>query len=71
MQGCNGDEERCISSEKGGGKKGEYWAYKADGPIMLISVCYGEVIDSITFQSKSSDGVGRTNKADNILYLIH
>ncbi|XP_058194747.1 mannose/glucose-specific lectin-like [Rhododendron vialii] len=54
--------EGCISSGIGGGKEGAYWTYKADGPVMLISVRYGEAIDSIIFQSKSGDGVGRSVK---------
>ncbi|KAF7123518.1 hypothetical protein RHSIM_Rhsim12G0018800 [Rhododendron simsii] len=62
VQGSISDGEGCISSGIGGGKEGAYWTYKADGPVMLISVRYGEAIDSIIFQSKSGDGVGRSVK---------
>ncbi|KAI8526763.1 hypothetical protein RHMOL_Rhmol12G0021400 [Rhododendron molle] len=62
VQGSISDGEGCISSGIGGGKEGAYWTYKADGPVMLISVRYGEAIDSIIFQNKSGDGVGRSVK---------
>ncbi|XP_058193170.1 mannose/glucose-specific lectin-like [Rhododendron vialii] len=52
----------CISSGIGGGKEGAYWAYKADGPIMLISFQYANAIDSIIFQSKIGGKVGRSVK---------
>ncbi|XP_058193160.1 uncharacterized protein LOC131310257 [Rhododendron vialii] len=58
-----------ISSEEGlislgiqGGNEGAYWAYKANGPTLQISVRYGQVINSILFKSKSSDGIGRSVK---------
>lgn len=50
-------EERWISLGPWGGDDGEDWAYKPDGPIMQISIRYGDVIHSILFESKSCDGV--------------
>ncbi|KAG5520981.1 hypothetical protein RHGRI_033514 [Rhododendron griersonianum] len=57
-------EEGLISLGPWGGKDGVYWAYKANEPIMQISICYGEAINSILFQSKSYDGlvIGRSKK---------
>ncbi|KAI8527102.1 hypothetical protein RHMOL_Rhmol12G0049900 [Rhododendron molle] len=51
------DEDGWISLGPWGGEKGAPWAYKANGPIMQISVRYGEAINSILFESKSYDGV--------------
>ncbi|KAH7841879.1 hypothetical protein Vadar_001918 [Vaccinium darrowii] len=60
-----------ISREEGwkslgpwGGKDGDYWDFKVDGPMMQITVRYGLVIDSIFFESKSSDGhvIGSSKK---------
>ncbi|KAG5520985.1 hypothetical protein RHGRI_033514 [Rhododendron griersonianum] len=58
------NEEGLISLGPWGGKDGVYWAYKANEPIMQISICYGEAINSILFQSKSYDGlvIGRSKK---------
>ncbi|KAF7153870.1 hypothetical protein RHSIM_Rhsim01G0064500 [Rhododendron simsii] len=50
-------EEGCISLGPWGGNDGDDWAYKTNGPIMQISICYGQAIDSILFESKSCDGV--------------
>ncbi|KAH7834930.1 hypothetical protein Vadar_021073 [Vaccinium darrowii] len=50
-------EEGFISLGPWGKGGGEYWAYKADGPIMQITIRYGGVIDSIVIESKSSSGV--------------
>ncbi|KAH7834204.1 hypothetical protein Vadar_013758 [Vaccinium darrowii] len=57
-------EEGWISLGPWGGKDGEYWDFKVDGPMMQITVRYGDVIDSILFESKSSDGlvIGRSKK---------
>ncbi|KAF7123231.1 hypothetical protein RHSIM_Rhsim12G0019100 [Rhododendron simsii] len=66
VQGNISDGKGCISSGLGGGKEGAYWIYKADGPVMLISVRYGDAIDSIIFQSKNNDGVGRSVKIGGI-----
>ncbi|KAF7125071.1 hypothetical protein RHSIM_Rhsim12G0046100 [Rhododendron simsii] len=55
-------EEGLISLGIHGGKDGTYWAYRADGPTMQISVRYGQVIDSLLFKSKSGDCVGRSMK---------
>ncbi|KAF7124312.1 hypothetical protein RHSIM_Rhsim12G0045700 [Rhododendron simsii] len=49
--------EGCISLGPWGGTDGEDWAYKTNGPIMQISICYGQAIDSVLFESKSCDGV--------------
>ncbi|KAI8527098.1 hypothetical protein RHMOL_Rhmol12G0049500 [Rhododendron molle] len=51
------NDEGLISLGPWGGKDGVDWAYKANGPIMQISICYGEAIDSILFQSRSFDGL--------------
>ncbi|XP_058192000.1 mannose/glucose-specific lectin-like [Rhododendron vialii] len=50
-------EEGWLSLGPWGGKGGEYSTYKPDGPIMQITIRYGDVIDSILFESKSRDGV--------------
>ncbi|KAF7150315.1 hypothetical protein RHSIM_Rhsim02G0161900 [Rhododendron simsii] len=50
-------EEGWISLGPWGGKAGIYSTYKSEGSIMQITICYGEVIDSILFESKSRDGV--------------
>ncbi|KAI8527113.1 hypothetical protein RHMOL_Rhmol12G0050900 [Rhododendron molle] len=55
-------EEGLISLGIQGGKEGAYWAYRAEGPTMQISVRYGQVIDSLLFKSKSCDHVGRSVK---------
>ncbi|XP_058191999.1 uncharacterized protein LOC131309359 [Rhododendron vialii] len=55
-------EEGLISLGFHGGKEGAYWAYRADGPTMQISVRYGQVIDSLLFKSKSCDCVERSVK---------
>ncbi|KAG5520983.1 hypothetical protein RHGRI_033514 [Rhododendron griersonianum] len=64
VQGKISNEEGLISLGPWGGKDGVYWAYKANEPIMQISICYGEAINSILFQSKSYDGlvIGRSKK---------
>ncbi|KAI8527105.1 hypothetical protein RHMOL_Rhmol12G0050100 [Rhododendron molle] len=49
-------EEEWISLGPWGGKDGVDWAYKPNGPVMQISICYGEAIHSILFQTRSSDG---------------
>ncbi|XP_058220155.1 mannose/glucose-specific lectin-like isoform X2 [Rhododendron vialii] len=51
------DKDGWISLGPWGGEKGAPWAYKANGPIMQISVRYGKAINSILFESKSYDGV--------------
>ncbi|KAF7123449.1 hypothetical protein RHSIM_Rhsim12G0045300 [Rhododendron simsii] len=49
-------EEGWISFGPWGGNDGVDWTYKANGPIMQIRICYGEAINSVLFQSRSSDG---------------
>ncbi|KAF7124765.1 hypothetical protein RHSIM_Rhsim12G0044700 [Rhododendron simsii] len=61
-KGNVGNEGGCISLGLEGGKEGAYWAYKADEPIMVISIRYGEAIDSILFQSRTGNKLGRTMK---------
>ncbi|KAI8527106.1 hypothetical protein RHMOL_Rhmol12G0050200 [Rhododendron molle] len=64
VQGKIRVEEGWISLGPWGGNDGVDWTYKANGPIMQISICYGQAIDSILFESKSCDGVlvGRSKK---------
>ncbi|KAH7832975.1 hypothetical protein Vadar_001930 [Vaccinium darrowii] len=50
-------EEGWISLGPWGGNGGVDWAYKPDGPIMQISIRYGEVIESIIFESRSCDDI--------------
>ncbi|XP_058193157.1 mannose/glucose-specific lectin-like [Rhododendron vialii] len=61
-KGNVGNEGGCISLGLEGGKEGAYWAYKADEPIMVISIRYGEAIDSILFQSRTGNKLGRSMK---------
>lgn len=58
------DEEGFISLGPWGGKDGVDWAYKANGPILQISICFGEAINSIFFRSRSCDGfvIGSSEK---------
>ncbi|CAL5332264.1 unnamed protein product [Camellia sinensis] len=49
--------EDCISIGPWGGGGGESWAYKPQGRISQIVVQHGLVVDSILFQSRSSDGL--------------
>ncbi|KAG5520918.1 hypothetical protein RHGRI_033466 [Rhododendron griersonianum] len=49
-------EQGWISLGPWGGKGGEYSAYKAEGPIIQITIRRGDVIDSILFESKSYNG---------------
>ncbi|KAF7124932.1 hypothetical protein RHSIM_Rhsim12G0044900 [Rhododendron simsii] len=51
------NDEGLISLGPWGGKDGVDWAYKANGPIMQISICYGEAINSILFRCRSFDGL--------------
>ncbi|KAH7833005.1 hypothetical protein Vadar_002269 [Vaccinium darrowii] len=64
LKGKISGEEGWISSGPWGGRDGEYWAFKVEGPIIQITVRYGDVIDSILFESMSSDGlvIGRSKK---------
>ncbi|KAF7123467.1 hypothetical protein RHSIM_Rhsim12G0045500 [Rhododendron simsii] len=62
VQGKISGEEGWISLGPWGGEDGVNWAYKADGPIMQISICYGLAIDSILIESKSCDGVIRSSE---------
>ncbi|KAH7834077.1 hypothetical protein Vadar_012526 [Vaccinium darrowii] len=57
LKGKISNEEGWISLGPWGGKDGVEWAYKPNGPIMQISICYGEVINSILFRSRSCDGL--------------
>ncbi|KAI8527104.1 hypothetical protein RHMOL_Rhmol12G0050000 [Rhododendron molle] len=50
-------EEGWISFGPWGGNDGVDWTYKANGPIMQISICYGEAINSVLFRSRSCDGL--------------
>ncbi|XP_058193162.1 uncharacterized protein LOC131310258 isoform X2 [Rhododendron vialii] len=50
-------EEGWISLGPWGGKGGVYSTYKPDGPIMQITIRYQEDVNSISFKSKSRNGV--------------
>lgn len=49
--------EGCISIGPWGHLEGEPWAYNPEGRISQITVCNGSVVDSLSFQSESSNGV--------------
>ncbi|XP_058217230.1 agglutinin-like, partial [Rhododendron vialii] len=48
--------EGCISIGPWGHLEGEPWAYNPEGRIRQITVCNGSVVDSLSFQSESSNG---------------
>ncbi|XP_058216061.1 UPF0481 protein At3g47200-like isoform X3 [Rhododendron vialii] len=53
VQGMISGEEGWISLGPWGGKCGVYSTYKVEGPIIQMTIRYGDVIDSILFESKS------------------
>lgn len=49
--------EGCISIGPWGHPEGKPWVYNPEGRIRQITVCNGSVVDSLYFQSESSNGV--------------